>query len=290
MSPAEFAAHPYAVFHSTHLDPPDMSNPTAVHSWIDENYMGNNDYGNAFHVGTKQSAYERHHVTGYFGVQYENLADEGSRRRWAETLGVQNPKKDATHLVFWHNDPWQTKVSRKDIVHDSDANTPNWSDDRPIGQTQHYRNSAEDIGSVSIAVRDTSELTSQAEFVRKAIREGKEHEVHPETLYHYHQGTLGRTDVDYNTVRDEISRQKEVFSPTYDHPALPGMSLISLHDAGVITQADKNRFERMQDEEHVRLHRKAQFSEGPKVGRINRQKRLDEAEKLEESRNVAFRF
>ena len=69
MSPEEFASHPYAVFHSSHLDPRDVQNKE-FHQVVlnsdgeDVNESRRNEFGNAIHVGTEQAALENHLRSG----------------------------------------------------------------------------------------------------------------------------------------------------------------------------------------------------------------------------------
>jgi len=184
MSPEEFASHPFAVFHTTHL-------PT-------EKVL---DAGSRFdpgiHLGTDIAASQRHLVTG-----------NKSMTSFTNGKIVEPHTQPATMHVF-HHDPGE-KLNR--IVSDAAANNRGGSIEKQK-RNVYYNNSYEDRGNLSLVVHDTSRLKSQHDFVSKAISEGKEGEVHPYTLKLYNSGSLKKgNEVPYSLskqrVLDNTSDQK----------------------------------------------------------------------------------
>jgi hypothetical protein len=156
MSPDEFASHPYAVFHSTHLDEPDLFNS--------EKRFGKSS---VVHFGTLQAALDRHAIT-------EDPANRGIEGRDADLSGH---KEDARLHVFWHK-PESLAVGRDTSKNDYEPGT------------RYYRNEVENAGSISLATSERDSVKSQHEYVTDAISQGKAHEVHPATMDMYKRGLL----------------------------------------------------------------------------------------------------
>jgi hypothetical protein len=176
MSPEEFASHPFAVFHTTHL-------PTEKVLDADSRF----DPG--IHLGTDIAASQRHLVTG-------------NKSMTSLTNGkiVEPHTQPATMHVF-HHDPGE-KLNR--IVSDAAANNRGGSIEKQK-RNVYYNNSYEDRGNLSLVVHDTSRLKSQHDFVSKAISEGKEGEVHPYTLKLYNSGSLKKgNEVPYSLSRERV--------------------------------------------------------------------------------------
>lgn len=187
MNPEEFASHPYAVFHSTHLDEPDLFNS--------EKRFGKSP---VVHFGTLQAALDRHAIT-------EDPTNRGIEGRDADLSGH---KKDARLHVFWH------KPESLEIGHD------NASNDYEPG-TRYYRNAIENAGSISLATSERGSVKSQHEYVADAIAQGKAHEVHPATMDMYKRGLLKKGAL----LPAEHTRQYTM-TPTRaakieNHPTLP---------------------------------------------------------------------
>jgi hypothetical protein len=81
-------------------------------------------------------------------------------------------------------------------VSDSYANTG----EAVHGDTQgkdvaaYYRNEVEDRNSTSVVLNNRHPLLTHSDYVRDAIANGKEHEVHPTTLDMYHRGSLDKVE------------------------------------------------------------------------------------------------
>lgn len=167
MSPKQFAEHPHAVFHSTHLKDP--KSREGGHTNI--------------HVGTLAAAMERHGVTGAYA---EN-------EPWMT--------KDATIHVYHVEPTAEEKYYEED---DEEANSyPRWNPKSGENTVHYYKNDVEDVGSTSALVRDPSRLKSQSDFVEDAIRNGKADEVHPITMAMHLTGRLGKWTQNLN---DSISK------------------------------------------------------------------------------------
>ena len=163
MSPEEFAAHPSAVFHTTHLDLNEGERVLDMKS-RKESYDKNMGFSPHIHVGTEQAA-------------IENASRTQLSQRYRPTR---------LH-TFWYTaqkrDPFTV---RKDGIPFNGEQT---HDDHNYGAVV-YANAGEDRGSVSISVADPSRLKNQSHFVREAIAAGKMHEIHPRTWALFNNGTL----------------------------------------------------------------------------------------------------
>ena len=158
MSPEEFASHPFAVFHTTHLPADKVKDPDArTHPGI--------------HLGTERAASQRHLTTGH--------KTQGNTHNGPSAGG-----REATMHVF-HHDPGQ----RVSVTSDRKAN--DWYGSIRKGKrNMYYSNDTEDRGSLSLVVHNPSRLKSQHEYVDEAIKQGKGDEVHPHTMKLYKQGAL----------------------------------------------------------------------------------------------------
>ena len=194
MSPEEFAAHPYAVFHGT-------TSPDSVtdrrHEKLDVNTGELRPA--VMHAGTKQSAVDRIRHK-YFLTSFDPetaLSDRQGNPAKVYTMWAIPKKKEigvnyADSLATNHDDPYP---------HDIYTGRPSIE---IIGRTGddknkslgYYRNEAEDKGSVSLGTRRPDvRFKLQAEYVKEAIDAGKENEVHPRTLALYKQGHLSEGEV-----------------------------------------------------------------------------------------------
>jgi len=152
MSPDEFAAHPYAVFSSSHVDPEKF--------WTQPRFGGTD----VLHFGTEQSALERHRAT----------STQPPREGRART-------KDARMHVFWH-------VPESE---DLSVGVDNTANDFEPG-TRYYQNAVEDTGSLSMASNESEKFKRQGDYVREAIAAGRGHEIPAITRGMYEQGLLDR--------------------------------------------------------------------------------------------------
>ena len=151
MSPEEFASHPFAVFHSTHLPAEDVRDPHARSS-------------PGIHLGTDRAATQRHLVTG---------------------LMVSQPYTRNASMHVFHHDPGDRVQRTTDNVANEYTGNPSR---RKLNS--YYENEHEDKGSLSLVVHDPSRLKSQHDYVVEAIKQGKGDEVHPYTMQLYKSGSL----------------------------------------------------------------------------------------------------
>jgi len=151
MSPEEFASHPFAVFHSTHLPAEDVKDPYARSS-------------PGIHLGTDRAATQRHLVTG--------------------SVVPRGYTQNASMHVF-HHDPGERVQRTTDDVANNYRGNP-----ARTKANAYYENEHEDKGSLSLVVHDPSRLKSHHDYVQQAIKEGKEGEVHPYTMQLYKSGSL----------------------------------------------------------------------------------------------------
>jgi hypothetical protein len=187
MTPTEFANHPYAVFHSTHLDEPDLFNP--------EKRFGKSP---VVHFGTLQSALDRHAVT-------ENPANRGIE---GQEVDPRTHRTDARLHVFWH------KPASLEVGYDSTMNdyTPG---------TRYYRNLHEDPNSISLATSERGSIKSQHEYVAEAIAQGKANEVHPATMDMYKRGLLKKGSPLPVSHTREYTMTPTRAADIENHPTLP---------------------------------------------------------------------
>ena len=278
MSPDEFASHPYAVFHSSHLSPEHVHqgafDRNAVRSmrygelrtederpddFDDENP---DRFGDAVHLGTEQAVTDRARFT---------VLHTGDDPKFTTK---------AYHHVFWYTPHHGTTEHEPST--DRDANNP-YDEDGNKDYDEYYTNTVEDPGHISVAVRNLSQIASQADFVRKAIAEGKTSEVHPETLRRYRSGTLGingpREKGELQALRDRRDQDMDAAidawrdQTNYEHenkyyqPDLAGNFKRTTPNWGALTDA-KIKAER----ERTRLTR------GPDMDRIRTRSTLDVAQ------------
>lgn len=160
MTPEEFASHPFAVFHSTHLPADQVKDPDArTHPGI--------------HLGTERAASQRHLTTGkpFPGLNLKT--------------GMYSYDSTPASMHVFHHDPGQ----RVFITSDDRAN--DWYGSIRKGKRNaYYSNDTEDRGSLSLVVHNPSRLKSQHDYVEEAIKQGKGEEVHPHTMKLYKQGVL----------------------------------------------------------------------------------------------------
>ncbi|CAB4124062.1 hypothetical protein UFOVP45_133 [uncultured Caudovirales phage] len=157
MSPEEFASHPYAVFHTSHL-------PESQVLDVDSR----SKFGSkGIHLGTEQAALERHNVTAAMSNQ------------------APGRTMDARMHTFWHKpeSPWTVDHP----ISDDQANSHETFD---FVKNPYYKNTGEDAGSLSLLAVDSSKLKKHSDYVREAISAGKEDEIHPMTRARYDAGAL----------------------------------------------------------------------------------------------------
>lgn len=159
MTPEQFAAHPYAVFRSTHL-PEGQELDTSKSFWP----------GGGVHLGTEQAALDRHRATS-FRPNYEGHYSKGDEY-----------SSDARLYTYWHK-PDEEHLNN--IARDSEEN-----DIQP--GTRYYSNKYEDPGKISLVTTETNRLKTHSDYVKEAISRGKGHEVPAKTMEMYRQGALGR--------------------------------------------------------------------------------------------------
>jgi hypothetical protein len=162
MTPEQFSAHPYAVFRSTHL--PEGQELDTSKSFLP---------GGGVHLGTEQAALDRHRATSFKPAYNEQYEDPRSNR---------NFNSDARMYTYWHK---PTEEHLTNLGRDSEEN------DLAPG-TRYYQNKYEDPGSHSLVTTETSRLKTHGDYVRKAIKSGKGHEVPSQTMEMYRQGALDK--------------------------------------------------------------------------------------------------
>lgn len=207
MSPEEFAAHPYAVFHGT-------TRPEAVLDRYGNRYdpeTGEYQERPPMHAGTKRAAVDRVRHTSVTQPKEddETWSTVGHPAKiytmWAipkkKELGIKYV--DELHAGGRKIDPDTGLANIETVGHNEDdaANT--------LG---YYRNAAEDARSISTATRAPEQRYKlQSDYVREAVKAGKENEVHPHTLALYNQGKL---DEGWTLKRKEVippPSQQETF-------------------------------------------------------------------------------
>jgi hypothetical protein len=203
MTPDEFAAHPYAVFH------------TSEHQHLIRR-------GGEMHAGTLQAALER---SSDQAGPYNPYADRYLHTMWAV------PTMRETAIRF--RDPDFTSYNKPNIKKKEEQYPPAYSrelEDEAIvgyphedGGLGYYTNVHEDQGHVSVLTSNPQKrFKTQAEYVEQAIREGKEKDVHPLTLALYKKGTLSQGQLVNNRtahVRAHINRKYRKYdTPRNEYP------------------------------------------------------------------------
>jgi hypothetical protein len=176
MSPTQLLEHPDTLFHSS-----DKDRLFGLQTPKNESLAGSNRY----YGGT---------AAKYVGQNYTHAGSELSALRRAETVGGVQTHLHTVHVPH--------KNYGDEILSDEDANADSFADEHlehygldqsapdPHNNTPHYYdNEVEDNTSLSSVIPRSHALTHH-DYVRQAIDAGKGHEVHPETLRQYHQGTL----------------------------------------------------------------------------------------------------
>jgi hypothetical protein len=181
LSPEAFEAHPYAVFHGSHYGPMELNSQSL------------NTNGKFIrHYGTLHSAIERLSHSLYKG----------------SSTGTN-------HIYSYWNVPTSenfTKDNQLDTIDDNGANiahkaytdtrAPENSDEQKLSEdlskkgSMYYTNSVEDPDSLSLV--SINKLKTQSDYVREAIAQGRENEVHPRTRAEYYAGTLGHKILGYS--------------------------------------------------------------------------------------------
>lgn len=260
MSPEEFASHPYAVFHSSHLDPKAVQQGVFTSEAIKSPTAPrvSSKFGRAVHMGTEQAAVENHKRSGM--------------NQWLEDY------TPTSHIhTFWHIPQEASTGGEIPVVSDTEANTAwhttrgGFRGDDKTGN-EYYENATEDKGSPSIAIRDDSRLRSQADFVRKAISEGRGHEVHPETMRRYNEGTLGFREATLDSTWDHIANRSNAI-----HRAR--QNFMGLHEEGLFDHPADGAG--LNDEMYNTLERVGsahRLGNGPDEERINNRIALDQRE------------
>lgn len=210
LSPEQFEAHPYAVFHSTSVDPRAKSAPKDL-----------------FHHGPfDESNWQRHY--GTLQASVDRMVDQG---RFNNRI-----------YSYWHepddegNTDWYNGKRIPHVVEDRDANPEKHFEPseawKAAPTSMYYENSVEDPGSISVVSKKPSAVRSHEDYVGQAIAEGKEHEVHPRTLALYKAGKLsaGETihDVLPNYAKDDLAYNQRFIE--YHRDALPGLQQVDFAD------------------------------------------------------------
>lgn len=162
MTPEEFAAHPYAVFRSTHL-PEGQELDTSKSFWP----------GGGVHLGTEQAALDRHRATSFKPNFEDNYETPKAGPKFSS---------NARLYTYWHK-PEEEHVTKLGVDSEENDVTPG---------TRYYTNKYEDPGNLSMVTTETDRLKTHSDYVRAAIKRGKGHEVPGKTMEMYRQGTLGR--------------------------------------------------------------------------------------------------
>jgi hypothetical protein len=198
MDPTEFINHRDTVFHASYTPLPAAG--------TDYTKYGSGHAG--IHAGTIDSAEER----------------------VARGLG---PKRDGSGdpaTVYALHVPPERFINGVDsLVSDYHANhSPDLHDNAQGTEVAaYYRNEVEDQNSTSVVLNNRHKALTHSDYVRDAIANGKEHEVHPLTLAMYHAGSLDKlAPIDYTKVR----KTKE---PFYN----PERDKLEQHEGGLFPYA-----------------------------------------------------
>ena len=184
--------------------------------------------------------------------------------------------------VFWFI-PSKNEASH--VVSDGYANQPTEEPDDASGEVwekthnEYYHNAVEDKNHLSIAVREPFRLESQRNFVEQAIAQGKAHEVHPETMRRYREGTLGFESTKYDdTIRALEQQDRAVGFATGRYTHTMPIDYGEQYNEEVHSSAhDYKTYEeinRRSDEARAQTR----LSRGPDVERIRNRLELDDQE------------
>jgi hypothetical protein len=213
MTPDEFAAHPYAVFHGTSESDEVLNNVSKDSSSgsYKHEYLG--DFKR--HYGTEQAANEiqanqvinygdkpgdgpgsdRPRVFTYWHEPKSSQVYPGYRSMPAELIGTQDSVAN------------QITGGGFGIEQSLDQEEKSASKQLQKNKSIYYQNEHEDVGSTSLVITDPNRVKSQADYVRTAIRAGKAHEVHPITMGLYKSGQLSKP---YNVTRNNALKMTDL--------------------------------------------------------------------------------
>jgi hypothetical protein len=180
MTPDEFAAHPYAVFHSTDESPEFL------------NHWGNG--APAQFEGRNYGTFRRHYGT-----------EQASHQIFAGKM-VNDDEVRPRIYTYWHEPKPSQVFAGSDVERPElqgltdDAANEMPRDEHDVADMKvmernkggYYKNEHEDEGSISYVSLEPKGVKSQADYVTQAIAKGKEHEVHPITLGLYRAGQLSQ--------------------------------------------------------------------------------------------------
>lgn len=163
MTPDQFANHPHAVFHTTHLADP-----------FDRDYTAEDgsEAPKAIHVGTYAAALERHGTTGKKSEAQEGWTRDANLHVWHATPAANSLPREVTDAT--------ANLGKKDLEYRLNQSIP---------KTLYYQNMVESPGSTSALVA-TDHLKSQHDYVTAAIANGKGDEVPASTMARYKAGNL----------------------------------------------------------------------------------------------------
>jgi len=231
MTPDEFDSHPYAVFHASRASARELAERPFV--------GGTDSWGSRYdpevqplHAGTERAALERA-ASGFYSGD-----DHGRNSPWKMHTFWAVPSKEEVQRGAQYFDDHRVPISVFNKVQKLEraqkpriASVGNTSDSRntpenPEAYADHlgyYVNGVEDIGSISMATRrpDTRYQT-HADFVRKAIANGKGDEVHPLTMAMYKQGKLSQgkeideDEAEYAKRTSKLYKKNDPITKKYD--------------------------------------------------------------------------
>lgn len=211
LSPEQFDAHPYAVFHSTTLDPTASKGVT-----FDETNWKR-------HHGTLQASVDRMLDTGRMNARIYS--------GWHIPDGQGNTEHiHGTKLPVVHRDKDANPLGNGTYGGENYEGY-NEKGESPAYQStptsMFYSNNVEDKGSLSVVAKKPSAVRSHEDYVGQAISEGKAHEVHPRTLALYKAGKLSSGDTIHD-VLPTYAKDERAYHQRFEPPrdTLPGLEKI----------------------------------------------------------------
>ena len=215
MSPNEFRDHPMTVFHSSYQRIPKPGNRvrsgfSGIHAGSESSAIGRARTNEGYIPREAEWDY-RGDAPWESGV--EPLRDRGFKRDQGRRAD-HGPASDAPKQVL-HAINIMRYVTPESRLHkpaeDWDAN-----DKKVVKKLTHplaYTNEFEDSGSMSVVIPNPMRgPLTHSQYVTEAIREGRGHEVHPETMWLYNKGVLDN----YEKVPEKETRSSDQLS-LYPH-------------------------------------------------------------------------
>jgi hypothetical protein len=219
-SPEEFRDDPRTVFHASYRKVPDYGDEGSFNS----SYPG-------IHAGTYQSALERAGAHGYFDpyrTRPEHRADNSARGEMNPHIvmqplsvrGANFPAPDSTSLGSVAAPLTDDEANREQLVKSQKG-------------ARAYKNTAEDIGHLSVVYPKRPEFLRQSDWVRAQRNDNyvnnrpKDQGIHPRTAAMYNEGRLDNYDM---KTMDEIKAATN--TQEGEHPR---------HDGGLFPYVESTR-------------------------------------------------